>query len=200
AERAADFGAIVLDSQQALLPPLDASGGIRDRDGLFWTAVDQLGLPVLVIAHPNRSDARDWTRADGRIAGSEVNRDRARMAWRATWEDAPAVAGSSWRRYTLANVKNNHGPKQPPLAFAASWTFGLDDRDPGTLRFTTADPIRERSGELGPELASALDEYHSGHTTPSRIAASLGIPVNTAKSRLRLLRDRGLLEGSDVVV
>ncbi len=38
AERASAFGAIVLDSQQALLPVLDAAGGIRDRDSLFWQA------------------------------------------------------------------------------------------------------------------------------------------------------------------
>lgn len=59
-ERAADFGAVVLDSQQALLAMADASGGIRDRDSLFWNAVDQLERPVLIIAHPNRADARGW--------------------------------------------------------------------------------------------------------------------------------------------
>ena len=95
AERAADFGAIVLDSQQALLAQLDPSGGIRDRDSLFWNAVDGLERPVLIIAHPNRADARDWERADGRVAGSEVNRDRVRMLWRATCKDEPAAAGTT---------------------------------------------------------------------------------------------------------
>ncbi len=65
AERAADFGAVILDSQQALLAQVDASGGIRDRDSLFWHAVDQSERPTLIIAHPNRADARDWQRADG---------------------------------------------------------------------------------------------------------------------------------------
>lgn len=197
AERATDFGAVVLDSQQALLPPLDASGAIRDRDAMFWNAVDQLGIPTLIVAHPNRSDARGWENAsDGRIAGSEVNRDRARMAWRMTWQDEPAVAGSSFRRYTLANVKNNHGPKEPPLSFGASWSFGMGDADPGRLAFAPAAPVI-RSTHLSDELAAALREHRAGNNTPARLATALGIPLNTAKSRLRLLRERGVLEGSD---
>jgi len=195
AERAADFGAIILDSQQALLAQADASGGIRDRDSLFWSAVDQSERPTFVIAHPNRADARDWSRADGRIAGSEVNRDRVRMAWRGEWKDEPAVSGTSFRRYTLTNTKNNHGPKEPAIAFSAAWEFGHDD-DPGTLRFRPADPIRY-STELSPELAEALAAYRDGKTTPAPLATALGIPVNTAKSRLRLLRDRDLIGGSD---
>jgi hypothetical protein len=196
-ERAADFGAVILDSQQALLPPLDAQGALRDRDGTFWQDVDSLGVPVFVIAHPNRADARGWKDADGRIAGSEVNRDRVRMAWRMTWEDAPAVTGTSWRRYTLSNVKNNHGPKQGPLSFAASWKFGLDETDPGLLTFCEAGPIRDRAGDLSPELAAALEHYRAGKTTPAPLAAALGIAYDTAKSRIRLLRERGLLDGSN---
>jgi hypothetical protein len=191
AERAADFGAVILDSQQALLAQLDGSGGIRDRDSLFWHSLDQLDRPTLVIAHPNRADSRDWQRADGRIAGSEVNRDRARMAWRATFRDEPAVYGTSYRRYTLENVKNNHGAKEPALAFAAAWEFG----DPGVLRFQASEAVTD-APSLSPELSAALDRYRAGHTTPAPLAEALGIPVNTAKSRLRLLRERGLLEGS----
>lgn len=197
AERAQDFGAVVLDSQQALLAPVDANGGIRDRDGLFWGAIDQLGIPALIIAHPNRSDARDWMKADGRIAGSEVNRDRARMAWRATWKDEAAVVGSSFRRYTLENVKNNHGPREAPLSFGASWLFGLDG-DPGVLQFTETERLAAEV-TLSPELQAALDAYRGGMTTPAPLASHLGIPVNTAKSRLRLLRERDLLEGSEDV-
>lgn len=193
AERAADFGAIILDSQQALLAQADASGGIRDRDSLFWSAVDQLERPVLIIAHPNRADARDWSRADGRIAGSEVNRDRARMAWRAEWKDEAAVSGTSFRRYTLTNTKNNHGPKEPPIAFSAAWQFGYGDDDPGILRFMPAEPIRAVP-KLSPELAEALAAYRDGTRTPKPLGELLNIPENTAKSRLRLLRNMDLLE------
>lgn len=194
AERAADFGAVILDSQQALLAQLDPSAGVRDRDSMFWTAVDQLEVPTFIIAHPNRADARGWDKADGRIAGSEVNRDRARMAWRGTWQDERAVFGTSFRRYTLENVKNNHGPKEAPLSFGAAWTFGYDG-DPGLLTFTSTEPVVGEV-ELSPELTAALTEYRAGRTTPGPLAAALGINYNTAKSRLRLLGERGLLDGS----
>lgn len=197
AERATDFGAIILDSQQALLAQLDASGGIRDRDSLFWHAVDQSDRPTFIIAHPNRADARDWMRADGRIAGSEVNRDRARMAWQGQWQDEQAVVGTSYRRYTLVNVKNNHGPKEPPLGFAAAWEFGHGD-DPGTLRFVAAEPIethRHERGLTGTERQT-LDAIEAGHTTPADLGRVLGIDPNTAKARLRRLRARASEEAS----
>lgn len=194
AERAADFGAVFLDSQQTLLAQVDASGGIRDRDSLYWNAVDQLELPVLMVSHPNRSDARDWNRVDdGRAAGSEVNRDRARMIWRAAWKDEPAVVGTSYRRYTLTNTKANHGPREAPLSFGAAWTFGYGG-DPGELHFLPSDPVAVTSGAMSTELAETLEAYRAGHTTPAPLAKELSIGVNTAKSRLRLLRERGLLE------
>lgn len=191
AERAADFGAIILDSQQALLAQMDQNGGIRDRDTLFWASIDALTASVFVIAHPNRSDARGWDKADGRIAGSEVNRDRVRMAWRGTWKDERAVIGTSYRRYTLENTKNTHGPKEMPLSFAAHWTFGFDD-DPGVLTFSRSDPETEEL-HLSAELTDAMQAYEAGHTSPAVLAAHLGIPVNTAKSRLRLLKERGIV-------
>ncbi len=194
AERAADFGAIILDSQQALLAQMDQGGGIRDRDTLFWASIDALTSPVFVIAHPNRSDARGWDKADGRIAGSEVNRDRVRMAWRGTWKDEPAVIGTSHRRYTLENTKNTHGPKEGALSFAAHWTFSMDDEDPGTLTFGRDDyEPATHSDTLSPALQAALDAYSDGFTTPQPMAAKLDIPEQTAKSRIRLLRERGLI-------
>jgi hypothetical protein len=51
---------------------------------------------------------------------------------------------------------------------------------------------------MSPELAAALEQYRGGKTTPAPLAAALGINYDTAKSRLRLLRERGLLDGSDV--
>jgi hypothetical protein len=198
AERAADFGAVILDSQQALLAQVDGSGSIRDRDSLFWHAVDQSDVPTFIVAHPNRSDAREWSKADGRIAGSEVNRDRARMAWRVAWEDGPAVVGTSFRRYSLENTKHNHGPREADLAFAAAWQFGFGS-DPGTLRFVTSEPIVKSGATLSAALADTLREYEAGNTTPAVLAGALGIGLNTAKSRLRLLRERGLVKGSSDV-
>ncbi len=115
------------------------------------------------------------------------------MAWRATWRDEPAVTGTSFRRYTLANTKNNHGPREQPVGFAAAWEFGFGD-DPGVLRFTPSEPHREHA-PLSPQLSEALEAYRKGFTTPTPLARQLGIEPGTAKSRLRLLRDRGLLQG-----
>ena len=52
------------------------------------------------------------------------------------------------------------------------------------------------AGALSPELAAALASYRAGATTPAPLAEALGIGLNTAKSRLRLLRERGHI-GSD---
>ena len=52
-------------------------------------------------------------------------------------------------------------------------------------------------GVLSAELSAALEAYHGGATTPAPLAARLGIAPNTAKSRLRLLRERGLLDDAD---
>jgi hypothetical protein len=193
AERAADFGAIVLDSHQSFLQTADLAGGIRDRDSIFWNAIDQLERPALIAAHPNRVDAQGWNRADGRMAGSEVNRDRARMAWRLTFEDEPAASGTSYRLYTLTNVKNTHGPREAPLGFAAAWEFGVGG-DPGILRFLEAEPgTAQDDREPTPIERATLDAYRAGARTPAELGRALGIEANAAKARLRRLRERGYL-------
>ena len=108
AERAADFGAVILDSQQALLAQADASGGIRDRDGLFWNGVDQMDRPTAIVGHPNRDDAKRWAQADGRIAGSEVNRD---PGWMARPGDVPRRARRG--RYGISPVHAHERQEQP---------------------------------------------------------------------------------------
>ena len=192
AERAADFGAVILDSHQALLAQVDASAGIRDRDSLFWHGIDQLDRPVAIVGHPNRADARDWQKADGRIAGSEVNRDRVRMLWRGTYRDEPAVVGTSYRRYTLENTKNNHGPRQAPIAFAAAWEYGVGG-DPGVLRFSESEPFGPTPADgLSPALAETLRHYQAGATTTAALLEL--IPnLTDAAARQRLSRVRQYL-------
>jgi hypothetical protein len=195
AERAADFGAIILDSQQALLSQTDQAGGIRDRDGLFWNAIDEIERPTCILAHPNRADAKTWRQADGRVAGSEVNRDRARMLWRGTWEDDSAAVGTSCRRYTLENVKNNHGAREAPLGFAAWWEL-VPEGDPGILRFMATDPTAAAGAprEPTPLEQTTLDAFRAGNTTPAALGKALGIATNAAKSRLWRLREAGLIK------
>ena len=189
AERAADYGAIILDSQQALLAQMDGNAGVRDRDSLFWHAVDQSSVPTFIIAHPNRADARDWSKADGRVAGSEVNRDRARIAWRGTWRDELAIIGTSFRRYTLTCTKYNHGPRPDPVAFAAGWRFGIGD-DPGVLTFTASEPDAMAMPDgLTPAMRQTLKAYQDGATTPTALREVMP-ELTDAAARKRLQRIR----------
>lgn len=107
-----------------------------------------------------------------------------------------AVVGTSFRRYTLEDTKRNHGPTASAVAFAISWQFGTSDSDPGVCRFMPSEPFKA-IGPLSDELAETLEAYRDGATTPTPLAKALGIGVNTAKSRLRLLRERGELTGSE---
>ena len=189
AERAADHAGVILDPLSAFLA---AGDQVRDRDSLFWRAIDTIERPTWIDAHPNRAESRRWTESDGRIAGSEINRDRVRLAWALQWRDEKAMLGTSFRRYTLTNTKRNHGPALSPLGFAVGWQFGTGDDDPGTVSFTASKPFTA-ARELSQELAETLDAYRSGTTTPTPLGRALGIPPNTAKARLRLLKGRGLI-------
>jgi hypothetical protein len=194
AERAADFVGVVLDPLSAFLA---AGDQVRDRDNLFWRSVDTIGRPAFINAHPNLAQSRRWAEADGRIAGSELNRDRTRLCWAVRWKDEPAVAGTSFRRYVLEDTKRNHGESLPSLAFAVSWEFGVGDDDPGTVRFLPSEPFRATVD--GPTLTrqqvETLTAYKAGATTPVLLAAALNLNANTAKSRLTVIRERGLIEG-----
>lgn len=189
AERASDYGALILDSQQALLAQLDGNAGVRDRDSLFWHAVDQSSVPTFIIAHPNRADARDWAKADGRVAGSEVNRDRARIAWRATWRDELAVVGTSFRRYTVTCTKYNHGPRPDPMAFAVSWRFGHED-DPGVCSFTASEPDAAAIPDgLSPVMRETLRAYQDGATSVAALQEVMpSLSTDAATKRLQRIR------------
>lgn len=199
AERASDAALVVLDAQQGLLAAGDRAGGIRDQSAAFWNAVDELGTSVLVIAHPNRSEARDWDRADGRAAGSEVNRDRPRIAWRGQLEDEPAAYGTSYRRYVMTCGKYNHGPRPDPLGFAAQWQWGTSDDDPGAVWFHAADVLSfhgdPTDDDRRPTKAEqeTMEAYEAGATTPAALAKALDIGTATAKKRIQRLRERRLL-------
>jgi len=201
AEQAADVALVVLDPLSAFLA---AGDQVRDRDNLFWRGVDTIGRPTFIRAHPNRAEARNWAETDGRIAGSEINRDRVRQQWSAQWRDEPATFGTSYRRYTLENTKHNHGWHLPPMGFAVSWTFGLDDDDPGTVRFEHSEPFKgngqpRRASKAVQETLEAMD---AGATTPAALMHALALgSIDTAKSRLktaRAWRDGEASEGGEV--
>ena len=198
AERAADAAGVTMDAQQGLLA-IGEQGNIRDQAALFWNAIDELDRPAFVTAHPNLEQARTWDRSDGRAAGSEVNRDRPRIAWAGHWADERAVAGASFRRYTLTCTKYNNGPHPGPLSFGMSWTFPLGDDDPGEVSFSPCQPVIRARKTDAPRLTAAmqqtLDAYQAGATTPAKLQAALGLDsYETAHSRLARLQQSGALD------
>jgi hypothetical protein len=211
-ERGHDHALIVLDSLQALLPVSEHAGGIRDRDTVFWNALEQIDRPTLVIAHPNREDAKRWARSDGRSAGSDTTRDRTRISWKGWWRDEDAVSGTTYRRYTLECRKFNDGPRPTSFGVGVTWQLGVADDDPGTVYFTEVEPERSRSADpsaaapvpasadepeedarteadLGPVMRETLEAWRAGARTPGALAARVkGLTGNTAKKRLDRLK------------
>ena len=185
AERAQDCVGVILDSYQALLGPAD-DGGIRDRDGLYWNAVDQIGKPTLTLGHPNRIDRQAWGKADGSLAGSDVGQDRPRCRWKVVYEDEPdpTLVWSS-RRYTLHCGKWSHGPRFHSISFAnerdftapAGWAFS----------FVAADPVMVNEDGT-PEQRETVAAYRAGATNAALLASALGITAETAKKRLQRYR------------
>lgn len=214
AEQAADYALVVLDSYQALQSTSDHAGsGIRERDTLFWSSLDQFDRPVLIVAHPNREDAKRWDKVrDGRPAGSDVARDRSRMNWMGKHKDLQAVAGERYRRYVLTNTWFNDGPTQGDVKFGMHWILGLDDDDPGTVRFMPVEDLPEqveepaddetkqevRETEIGDAMRETLDAWRAGVRTPGELRKRQPeLSEAAAKQRLRRLRESGLLGPED---
>lgn len=211
AEMAKDYATVVLDSLQALLSVGEHSAGVRERDTIFWNAVDQIERPTLIIAHPNREDAQRWNRSDGRAAGSDVTRDRARISWQGFYRDEEAPLRESYRRYTLRCTKFNDGPRPAPIGLGVQWIHGRDDADPGTVYFIEREPetrgsrpVQQQaehpaldtdqastdSSEMGPAMRETLEAWQAGARTPAalrKVYPKLG--ENAAKRRLQRLRE-----------
>jgi len=192
AERAQDCVAVILDSKQALEGAI-VEGNVRDRDNLFWAAVDQIERPTLTLLHPNRQDRQAWSHSDGSPAGSDVTGDRLRCLWKGDMVDDPdATLVSSTRRYTLYNRKWSHGPRFAPVSFAierrfvggAGWSF----------RFTSSEPVvvaaPPRSGRPQTVYAETAAAYRAGAQTPEAMAKALNIGYDTARMRLNRYRDQ----------
>lgn len=207
AERAADFTLVILDSLQALLSVSEHTAGVRERDTMFWNAIDQIDRPTLIIAHPNREDAQRWAKSDGRAAGSDVTRDRARISWAAKYADEQAVTGQSRRRYTLRCTKFNDGPRPPAFGVAVDWVHGTADEDPGTVYFTEVEPQLGRpqatpqadvetdkevvtEQDLTPVMRATLEAFRAGCTTPSELMRKFpGLSRPAADKRLVRIRE-----------
>lgn len=199
AERAIDAAAVILDSHQALLG-MATDSGIRDRDSNFWSAVDQIGKPTFTLAHPNRADRLNWNRADGSVAGSDVNQDRARCRWQGRWQDDNDEAMQLYRRrYTLECRKWTHGPKFAPVSFAIE-RFQANGTDLWYTSFTDSYELSKDGRSDGAAIqvgrpptgayGETLDAYRAGARDANSLAKKLGISYHTAYRRLERFREQ----------
>ncbi len=143
AERAVDFGGIVVDSMSA------AIGGSMvddDRVNRFWDAVRAIGLPALVIAHKSVDNVR---RREKRFFGSVMNEARVRMAWNV--EREPDTTRVLWECFKGSNGRH-HGTR---LAWA--WEFTADgEDDTETLQVVKAQGIDPQNVNLEPAKETTL--------------------------------------------
>lgn len=171
AERSKDYAGIILDAMQGLLP--GGESGVRDQAAMFWGAIDEIGKPVFVVAHPNLSQARSWkSEADGRAAGSEVSRDRARLSWMGRRTDEPTVDGAYNTVFDMECTKWNDGPKESlRLTFRRTWTSGV-------VTFTPADAPVSKSDSSG--LADHISEILAKNPLRAReLSDRLGVSQQT---------------------
>lgn len=148
AERSKDYAGIILDAMQGLLP--NGESGVRDQAAMFWGAIDEIGKPVFVVAHPNLSQARSWKEADGRAAGSEVNRDRARLSWMGEGHDEPSDPGAYHRLFVMKCTKYNDDARPGDFAFRRIW-------EPGKVSFLPAETREVKEGGLSDRIADLLE-------------------------------------------
>jgi hypothetical protein len=121
AERARDHAMVVLDAQSGLMAS-GGYGGVRSDATDFHNDIDSLGRPVLLIGHPAMNGAMNWNESDGRSAGSEIHRDRVRMAhamWRKRLE--PAVGSPPLSIVKIACTKFNDGPEGGAMFLTMQW-------------------------------------------------------------------------------
>jgi len=197
AERAIDAVAVILDSHQALLGMANDSG-IRDRDSNFWSAVDQIGTPTFTLAHPNRADRMNWGHADGSVAGSDVNQDRARCRWQGRWKDDDDEPMQVFRRrYTLECKKWTHGPKFPPVSFSIDrfkangtehWYTSFQESYELSRNGQT-EAAQPKIGRPATAFSETVDAYRAGAKTAKDLADALGISQVNARQRLSRFRE-----------
>jgi len=117
AERAADrkVALIIIDSAQATWGT--EGDAVRDYASRWFNAVDSMGVPTLIIEHPNllgtkKDDGSGWA------AGTTVKRDRSGHVWGVKSVEIPAADGMPFRYHvTLKDAKRNYVARQPDIIY-----------------------------------------------------------------------------------
>ena len=135
--KAGKFDCVIVDSMSAAI-----GGSMVDDDSVnqFWTAVDMLALPALVIAHKSLQNQRQREKA---FFGSAMSAARVRLAWNVeTPETTTEVVwecfkdnNSGMRGRKLAWEVGFHNEGQGMDRYLHSITF--DETDPNLVLFDT---------------------------------------------------------------
>jgi hypothetical protein len=166
------IGAVIVDSMSAGI-----SGGMVDDDvvNAFWSAVRQLGVPSLVIAHKSDENIR---RKRARFFGSVMSEARVRMAWNVETTDQGQVV---WECF-----KDNHGRSRgSKLAWQAIFDDeGLDEE--AWLRSVSFQAISPTNVAVVPEGSTVSDRMRAvladGPLPQDELALLVGASATTVRT------------------
>jgi hypothetical protein len=130
--KAGDFDCVIIDSMSAAI-----GGSMVDDDSVnqFWSAVDMLRLPAMVIAHKSLANQRDRSKA---FFGSAMSAARVRLAWNVeTPEQSTDVVWECFK-------DNNSGMRGRKLA----WEVGFENHGEGPDRYLHAITFDETDPDL----------------------------------------------------
>lgn len=106
---------VIVDSAQATWGT--ESESVRGYASSWFNAVDQLGVPTLIVEHPNLAETKKPI-AGGFAAGSSVKRDRVGHAWNLKSIELPVREGFPTRYHvTLTDAKRNYVARQPNVTY-----------------------------------------------------------------------------------
>lgn len=106
---------IIVDSAQATWG--NESESVRGYASSWFNAIDQLGVPTLIVEHPNRGDTGKPT-PGGFAAGSSVKRDRVGHSWNLKSVEMPVRPDEPLRYHvTLSDTKRNYVARQQDITY-----------------------------------------------------------------------------------
>jgi hypothetical protein len=172
---------VIIDSAQATWG--SEGDGIRDWATRWYNAVDYLGVPTLVVEHPNLQGTTKPNQS-GFAAGTSVKRDRVGHAWAMKSVEIPSQDEGTHRYHvTLLDAKRNYVAKQPDIIYEVvihkyEWSRFIE------AEAMTAATVVDSASKLDDVLASVMRD--SGEEHPD------GWTVAELVSRLKLADDRRL--------
>lgn len=165
---------IIVDSAQATWGMEGDS--VRGYASQWYNAVDQLGVPALVVEHPNAADTKKPASMSF-AAGSSVKRDRVGHQWALKSVEMPVRSDEPLRYHvTLTDTKRNYVARQPDITYETV-IHGYE-----WMRFVEADEMSaetivsgSRNADLIAGMLRTVDQAHQEGFTTMEIAKNLGM-------------------------